>query len=125
MIRNISVIVICLIFVSCSSTPKPADVSHCLTGAKSARYNCVFNAHRDHFDAIYSRHFSDSQKVSGRITFVLSITRDGSIAEVHIGKSTIKSDAFENEMLSYILHMNFGMGMAQHTIRIIDFPISD
>jgi hypothetical protein len=111
--------------VNCSSTPKPADVSHCLKVAQVKRYDCVFTAHQGHFNSIYIRNFQNGTKVSGRITFVLSITRDGSVAEVHVGKSSINSNAFENDLLTYISKMNFGMNMAQHTIRIIDFPISD
>lgn len=122
---RVCIIIFSFILMSCSSTPKPADVTHCFNEALATRYDCIFNAHGEHFDNIYRRNYRDATNVSGRITFVLSITRDGSVAEVHVGKSSINSDSLEKEMLTYISKMNFGMNMAQHTIRIIDFPISN
>ena len=118
-------IMYCIILASCSSTPKPVDISHCSSGTMAERYDCVFIAHNEHIEYIYTRHFPDEKIAKGRITLVLSITQDGSVAEVHIGKSTMNIVSFETDLLTYVSKMNFGMGMAQHTIRILDFPMSD
>lgn len=114
-----------MLLASCSSTPKPVDITGCSIGTKVERYDCVFDAHQEHIQEIYTRNLESRKAAKGRITLVLSITQDGSVAEVHIGKSTINETQFEAKLLDYVSNMNFGMGMAQHTIRIFDFPISE
>jgi len=120
-----SLIVFYLLFASCSSAPKPVDITNCSSGTKVERYDCVFDAHQERIEEIYNRDFPNKKAAKGRITLVLSITQDGSVAEVHIGKNTINDTQFETKLLDYVSNMNFGMGMAQHTIRILDFPMSE
>lgn len=108
----------------CSSTPDPVNVAHCVEGTQAERYDCVFNAHTDRIQSLYARHFSDEKNPKGRVILVLSITRDGSVAESHIGKSTMNNISFEKDLLSYVSTMKFGMGMAQYSFRVFDFPMA-